>query len=415
MAGFGRRRHSAHRRKGGVGVILGDGAHHCGQRQPHESANVKRREVQSFVGRRESDDRNVKQRGHDARNRQPAVENVHQRTAGIYSRQNSVDEQDNRQKRGEDSAAVGAGENASDDRRDDGGAADEQRQGDGGQRGFGVGKQQRAQHHCGDDGHGVGFEEVGGHSGAVADIVADIVGDDGGVARVVFGDSGLHFADQVGAHIGAFCEDSPAESGEDGDERPAESESDERVDDFPQGFGVFHGGADSAGVLQEDDVISGAAQQSESDDQHSGDGPPAEGDGEGLVDPVAGGFGGSDVCAHGDIHSDVSGGGGKDGADGESDGGGPVEEGPDGGEEHDAHDGDGAILTVKVGGGALLHGGGDLPHAVVSVRQGENPAGGNRPVNNGHGRANDRDKQGKLGGHGWGSFRIWEKNGKGIL
>ena len=48
----------------------------------------------------------------------------------------------------------------------------------------------------------VGLENVGRHSGAVADVVADVVGDGRGVARIVFGDPGFDFADQVAADIG---------------------------------------------------------------------------------------------------------------------------------------------------------------------------------------------------------------------
>ena len=45
----------------------------------------------------------------------------------------------------------------------------------------------------------VGLEQVGGHAGAVADVVAHVVGDGGGVAGVVLGDARLDLADQVGA------------------------------------------------------------------------------------------------------------------------------------------------------------------------------------------------------------------------
>ena len=50
---------------------------------------------------------------------------------------------------------------------------------------------------------GVGLEQVGGHAGAVADVVADVVGDHGRVARVVLGDARLDLADEVGADVGA--------------------------------------------------------------------------------------------------------------------------------------------------------------------------------------------------------------------
>jgi hypothetical protein len=52
-----------------------------------------------------------------------------------------------------------------------------------------------------------------------------------GFARVVLRDAGLDLADQIGADIGALGEDAAAESGEDRDQRGAEAQRHERVDD----------------------------------------------------------------------------------------------------------------------------------------------------------------------------------------
>ena len=93
-------------------------------------------------------------------------------------------------------------------------------------------EEDRGEHHRRDDGHRVGLEEVGRHAGAVADIVADIVGDRRGVARIVLRDAGLDLADEVAADVGALGEDAAAETGEDRDQRGAEAERDQRVDDF---------------------------------------------------------------------------------------------------------------------------------------------------------------------------------------
>src|SRR3712207_7388001 len=56
-----------------------------------------------------------------------------------------------------------------------------------------------------------GLEQVGGHAGAVADVVPHVVGDHGGVAGVVLGDRPLDLADQVGPDIGRLGEDAPAD------------------------------------------------------------------------------------------------------------------------------------------------------------------------------------------------------------
>src|SRR3546814_3511755 len=56
--------------------------------------------------------------------------------------------------------------------------------------------------HC----HRVGLEQVCGHAGAVADVVADVGGDHSRVARVVLGDAGVDLVTQDrvdgGAHGG---------------------------------------------------------------------------------------------------------------------------------------------------------------------------------------------------------------------
>ena len=76
----------------------------------------------------------------------------------------------------------------------------------------------------GQDGAGVGFVEVGAHAGHVADVVADVVGDGGRVARVVLGDAGFDLADQVGADVGRLGEDAAADAGEQGLGRGAHAE-----------------------------------------------------------------------------------------------------------------------------------------------------------------------------------------------
>ena len=103
---------------------------------------------------------------------------------------------------------------------------------------IGAGEIDRGEHHGGDDRHHIGLEQIGGHAGAVADIVADIVGDGGRVARIVLGDTGLDLADQVAADIGALGEDAAAKTGEDRDQRGAEAERDERVDNLTRGWVV---------------------------------------------------------------------------------------------------------------------------------------------------------------------------------
>jgi hypothetical protein len=77
--------------------------------------------------------------------------------------------------------------------------------------------------------HRVGFEQVGSHAGAVADVVAHVVGDGGRVARIVFGNASFDLADEVAADVRTLGEDTAAETGKDGDQRCAEAERHERI------------------------------------------------------------------------------------------------------------------------------------------------------------------------------------------
>ena len=73
---------------------------------------------------------------------------------------------------------------------------------------------------------GSALEQVSTTSGAVTDVVADQVSDDGGVARVVLGDSGFDLSNQVSADIGGLGVDTAAQLGEQRGEGSTEGVSD---------------------------------------------------------------------------------------------------------------------------------------------------------------------------------------------
>ena len=123
---------------------------------------------------------------------------------------------------------------------------------------------QAAEQHRGDQRDGVGLEQVRGHAGAVADVVADVVGDDGRVARVVLGDAGFDLADEVGADVRTLREDAAAESREDRDQRAAEGEADEGVQRFVAHRRMPHRAA-------EHEEVTGDAEQAQTDDEHARD------------------------------------------------------------------------------------------------------------------------------------------------
>ncbi len=220
-------------------------------------------------------------------------------------------------------------------------------------------EEDRGKHHGGHDGHRVGLEEVGGHAGAVADIVAHVVGDGRGVAGVVLRNAGLDLADQIAAHVGALGEDAAAETGEDGDERGAEAERHQRVDDLA----ILRIKAQLRG---EDPVIDGDAKQRQAGHQQTGDRAGAESDGEAGAERLRGGLRRAHIGAHRDQHADEPCHARQHRTDGEADRGGDRQEPPGEQEDHHADDGDGRILPRQVGGGAFADGGGDLLHARVA-------------------------------------------------
>ena len=79
----------------------------------------------------------------------------------------------------------------------------------------------------GDERDLVRLEEVGRHTGAVTDVVTDVVGNRGRIARIVFGDPGLDLADEVGTDVGRLGEDSASDAQEQGQQRTTEAEPDE--------------------------------------------------------------------------------------------------------------------------------------------------------------------------------------------
>ena len=132
-----------------------------------------------------------------------------------------------------------------------------------------AGERGDAQDQRGDERDLVGLEQVGGHAGAVADVVAHVVGDRGGVAGVVLGDALLDLAHEVGAHVGGLREDAAADPHEHREQRAAEPEADQ------------HAG----GVLLVDDQDRGGAEQPEAHREHAGDAAGAERDAHRLAQP----------------------------------------------------------------------------------------------------------------------------------
>ena len=223
-----------------------------------------------------------------------------------------------------------------------------------------------AEQHHGDRGHGVRLEQVGGHAGAVADVVADVVRDHGRVARVVLRDARLDLADEVGADVRGLRVDAAAEPREDGDERAAEGEPDQVVDRRVRRV------AEPAG---EDPVVAGDAEQAEADDEQAGDRAGAERDVERRRQPVraASAVRTFERTATFIPMKPAA-------ADRTAPMRKPIAVAPaervveaEQQERHDRDDRDRRVLAAQVRRGALLHGARDLLHALVACRLAEQP------------------------------------------
>ena len=156
-----------------------------------------------------------------------------------------------------------------------------------------------------DERDGVGLEQVGRHARAVADVVADVVGDRRRVARVVLGDALLDLADEVGADVSSLGEDAAADTHEHREQRGTEAEALEHL----------------GGVALVDEHDERGTEQAEADGEHARDAAGAERDLHRLLltAVLAGGGGDADVAAHREPHAHVAGDRGEHRADEEED------------------------------------------------------------------------------------------------
>ena len=279
--GFGDR---LHRAEIGAGVVFGDPDQKAGHRKTDNAADEQGGAGESHAAaglqRRSKADHQMRHDG-DADERQHAggdqalVERAHDRLVGA-----ELDEE-------------GAGDRGEDADRADRERIDHHR----GQHRL-AGEEDRGQNHGRDRGHRIGLEQVGRHAGAVADIVADIVGDGRRIARVVFRNAGFDLADEVAADVRTLGEDAAAETGEDRDQRGAEAERDQRVDDRAAvGRAVPAGRSGSCNRP----VTPSSA---ETCHQHAGDGAGLEGDVETAGERVDCRLRRAHIGAHRHVHAD---------------------------------------------------------------------------------------------------------------
>jgi len=85
------------------------------------------------------------------------------------------------------------------------------------------GVQSGGEDHCADIFRCGRFEQVGSAACAVADVISDQVGDNSGIARIVFGNPRFNFSHKVRADIGSFGVNSTSELCKESDEACTET------------------------------------------------------------------------------------------------------------------------------------------------------------------------------------------------
>ncbi len=142
-----------------------------------------------------------------------------------------------------------------------------------------------------DDGDLVGLKDVGGHPGAVANVIPHQVGDDGRIAGVILRDPDLHLPHQVGPDVGGFGVDAAADPHKEGQQGATEAEAQESI-----GRGAAENHKDD-----------GAAQEPQAVGEHAGEGAGPVGDGECAVVTAAHRLSGyPDVALNGDPHPQLA-------------------------------------------------------------------------------------------------------------
>src|SRR6185369_3116833 len=154
-------------------------------------------------------------------------------------------------------------------------------------------------------------------------------------------------------------------TGKDGDERATEAEAHQLVDYFVDRC--------TGHQLGQGQVVTGHAQQAETNHQHAGDGAPLEGNIESFLDAAFCGLCGADIGPYRHEHADEAGQPGKKRADGEADSGFCSKCCEKSDKHNSADNGDNCVLALHVGACPLLNGCGNLFHTVISLRQCKNP------------------------------------------
>ena len=136
----------------------------------------------------------------------------------------------------------------------------------------------------------IALKEVSAHTGNVANVIANVIGNNSWVTRVVFRNTGLHFTDKVSAYVSCFGINTAADTGKQRDGGSAEGKAEQNV------------------IVSGDQIDNTASQKTQAYNAHSHDGTAGESNGQGSVHAgLHGGVGGADVSACGHLHAEETG------------------------------------------------------------------------------------------------------------
>ena len=147
-----------------------------------------------------------------------------------------------------------------------------------------------------DQAHRVSFEHVGGHAGAITHVVADIICDRRGIARIVFFEAYFDFANEVRADISGFGVNPAAQSREHADQARPKCQAHQAADRHPR-----------TGDMRDNGVKNRDRQKRKSDYEQPRDGTSVESHSECFRNRYRCGLRGSHVGNHRDSHANVTG------------------------------------------------------------------------------------------------------------
>ena len=134
------------------------------------------------------------------------------------------------------------------------------------------------------------LEDVCRHTGAVTNVIADVIGNRRSVAGIIFRDPGFDFTHKIGTDVGCFSIDTAADTHKERGKRATEAEADEH----------------EHRIFLEDHEGNGRAEQAETDRKHAGHRTGLESDFKRLLETVESRIRDAYVATHGDAHAHVT-------------------------------------------------------------------------------------------------------------